>query len=272
MASALTGGLAALLRSRSDMMVAIPDGQTIAKEIPNAQSLLTSNDLSFDIVQRTDGVQDAQGRAISWTETSRSSSAPKKISTSDVQVTYSGSTSELSTYHAVNSELTDVGRSVNTIDLHDYQYEAGRVVSVKGDVHETAVDIRTGEMVTDHTYSYQDFTDKVNDKGQATDTHRVTTNDSDAPDLTRTDTTSGIQYNDDGSVKSQLVTSNETGTGLNKNYDDQQTMAYDSAGRLISTTNVAHRHRRRRNARRSRHRPVVDNSDNFDAYGRATNR
>ncbi len=268
MASALTGGLASLLQSRPDMMVAIPDGESIAKEIPNAQSLLTPNDLTFDVVQRSNATQDAQGRAISWTETSRSSSAPKKVSTSDVNVSYSGSTSELSTYHAVNSELTDVGDSVNTIDLHDYQYEAGRVVSVKGDVHETAVDIRTGEMVTDHTYSYQDFTDKVNDQGQATDTRRITTNDSDAPELVRTDTTSGIQYNDDGSIRSQLITSNETGPGLDKNYDDLQTMAYDSVGRLISTTNV----RTDIAADGTRGDPstdVVDNSD-FDAYGRAT--
>src|SRR5262249_53202682 len=144
---------------------------------------LNPSDYTLDITQRVNGDKDSHGRFSSWTETTRSSLTPDKVSVTQVNATYQGSEGEFATY---DSETVEQGPSIYRVtDTHqkNFIYENGHVVSVDASVDEHAFDPRSREETYTRSYNYVDKTYAFDVQGRATDTERITSNDTQAPAL-----------------------------------------------------------------------------------------
>jgi len=237
--------------------------------LPTAQQILHPSEYSLDLVHRSNGEMDAHGRITKWQETSRSSSAPGKVVTADVEVSYQGAGSEIESYHAVNSEK--MGRTTKKTDItqKNYQYAGGRIISYDGSAIESEIDTWRQRETFGRAYKFNDLTQKFDEFGRAIQTKRTTTGDPQAPDLTKVER-SDLTYDENGRVTHRHVetkdegTDQKTGAAINATSFFDEDNTYSASGELSSTHRTIGTF-----SAPDKTVDTVTNFGNYDEYGRA---
>ena len=237
---------------------------------PAAALLLDPTQYSLDIVHRTNGQVDEHGRVVAWQETTLSSSAPGKLVTSDVEVQYKGAGSELDWYQATNTEKTGSITTTTKIFQNGYKYVNGKVVEYGGTLDVVEYDsARQRETYTNHK-EFKELTEKYDEQGRASQTVRTTTNDSNAPAVTKVETT-GLSYNDSTgrvsgrhAVTTETAVATKTHEALDITTTSDETYFYSESGQLTST------HTESVSSASPEKTTISDTQmGNFDQYGRA---